>query len=61
MSEKSILRPSDVQEITGFSRNHVYKLFRRSDFPAKRHERSWFVARTAFEKWLERRDMDEWS
>ncbi|NSW76105.1 MAG: helix-turn-helix domain-containing protein [Candidatus Atribacteria bacterium] len=54
--EKLILRPRDVQELTGLGRIQVYELWKRSDFPGKKHGRSLFVSRKAFEEWLEKRD-----
>lgn len=54
--EKLILRPRDVKELTGLGRLQVYELWRRSDFPGKRHGKSLFVARDAFLEWLRRRD-----
>lgn len=54
--EKTILRPKDVQKLMGLGRIQTYTLWRRPDFPGKRHGRSLFVSRKAFEAWLEQRD-----
>jgi predicted DNA-binding transcriptional regulator AlpA len=54
--ERLILRPKDIREILGLGRVQVYELWKRKDFPGKRHGRSLFVARDAFFRWLEQRD-----
>jgi len=56
IQEKLILRPKDVCKIMGIGRVQAYQLWRRKDFPGKRHGKSLFVARDAFLKWLEQKD-----
>jgi predicted DNA-binding transcriptional regulator AlpA len=53
---KLILRPKDVRELLGLGRPQVYALWKRPDFPGKKHGRCLFVARDAFLRWLEQRD-----
>ncbi|BER92715.1 helix-turn-helix domain-containing protein [Atrimonas thermophila] len=56
-----VLRPKDVQKILGIGKAKAYELFRRHDFPAVKLGRSWYVSLKAFQKWLEERNVDEWS
>lgn len=57
--EKLILRPKDVKKLLGLGRVQVYELFKRPDFPAKKHGKSLFVSKKAFLEWLERRDEEQ--
>lgn len=59
IKEKLVLRPKDVQKLLGIGRVQAYELWRRKDFPGKRHGRSLFVARDAFFRWLEKRDEEQ--
>lgn len=54
--EKLVLRPKDVQKLLGIGRVQAYQLFKRPDFPAKRHGRCYFVSKRAFFEWLEKKD-----
>jgi len=45
--------PEDIMELLQLSRTSVYKLFKRSDFPAIRLGRMLRVEQSKFDKWLE--------
>ena len=49
------LTTKDIQELTGWSKPTVLKLFARKDFPAITIGRPFIVEKSAFEKWCERR------
>lgn len=48
-----ILTPKDLAKIYPGGRNKVYELFHRTDFPAVRHGRRFFVFKDALKNWLE--------
>mgnify|MGYP003295208389 CR=1 FL=1 len=50
---KKFYTPEEIMEILNLSRTSVYKLFKRSDFPAVRIGRMLRVEQSKFEKWLE--------
>lgn len=49
---KKFYTPEEIMEILNLSRTSVYKLFKRSDFPAVRIGRMLRVEQSKFEKWL---------
>lgn len=57
-TKKIILKPKDVQQMLGISKNQVYRLFRSQSFPAKRIGNRWFVSLKALGKWLGEGDED---
>lgn len=50
---KKFYTPEEIMEILSLSRTSVYKLFKRSDFPAVRIGRMLRVEQSKFDKWLE--------
>lgn len=50
-----VLTARDIMQITGLSKQSVYQLFKREDFPAIECGRRLLVSREAFRQWLENR------
>ena len=49
----TLLRPKQVQEILGCSKETVYRLFNNKFFPSMRIGKNWYISQKALDKWLE--------
>lgn len=47
------LTPNEVADVTGFGRNHVYRLLRSGELPAIRIGNRFYVVKTTLTQWLE--------
>lgn len=48
------LTPNEVADVTGFGRNHVYRMLRSGELPALRIGNRFYIVKATLTRWLEK-------